>query len=264
MKLLQQNRYYDLRKVTSFKSVNIYSACKRLSGRLFIILLFLFFIHHNTNSKPEQLGTYVAIQQALQNLLTDEDTDSDKRITVNDNYIPGTENGNKRFELVSIDQRRYEITGTYHLSNLLQELQLLRESGIDTGIIRIDRIYEQPADRISRNIREIFWDSLTRRIDETGLLAISADSKIAAQDGCRYLYIPSSDKLAVNYFNGISKANPGWNLEVIMLPDQINGDYIKTLNRRPGILSLALFQYNDGSISGVPFVVPGGRFNEMY
>ncbi|MBN1398448.1 MAG: trehalase [Bacteroidetes bacterium] len=214
---------------------------------------------------PQTLSSQlkVDVQTTLSRLLQDEDTDKDLRITVNDNHIRGTENGNKRFDLISTDQRRYEITGTYYLSNLLQELQLLRESGIETGSICIDRIYEQPADRISRNIREIFWDSLTRRIDETGLLAISADPKTTAQDGYRYLYIPPSDKLAIDYFKSISKANPQWNLQVITLPNRISSD-LKTLNRRPGILSLALSEHNDGSVSGVPFVVPGGRFNEMY
>lgn len=45
--------------------------------------------------------------------------------------------------------------------------------------------------------------------------------------------------------------------------------YVKSLDGKPGILSLALREQYDTRVKakvvkGVPFVVPGGRFNEMY
>ncbi len=235
-----------------------------LARSLFITALFLPFILQCACSQITPKNILVVVRSTLQNLLYDEDTDNDQKITVNDSRIRGSERGDKRFVFISTNHFHYEVTGTYHLSNLLQELQLLRESGVDTGRIRLERIYEQPADRISRNIREIFWDDLTRRIDEEGLLSIITDLKTATHDGSRYIYVPPSDKLAVDYFNNISRAHQDWNLQVIQLPQQIAPGYVKTLNERPGILSLALIQNKDNTISGVPFVVPGGRFNEMY
>lgn len=235
-----------------------------LARFLFIIALFLPFILQCACSQIAPKNILVVVRSTLQNLLYDEDTDNDQKITVNDSRIRGSERGDKRFVFISTNHFHYEVTGTYHLANLLQELQLLRESGVDTGRIRLERIYEQLADRISRNIREIFWDDLTRRIDEEGLLSIITDPKTATLDDSRYIYVPPSDKLAVNYFDNISRAHQDWNLRVIQLPQQIAPGYVKTLSERPGILSLALIQNEDNTISGVPFVVPGGRFNEMY
>ena len=59
------------------------------------------------------------------------------------------------------------------------------------------------------------------------------------------------------------------NLNVVRLPEYITPEYVKTLDSHPGILSLALRQTQDPvtgeiKIQGSPFVVPGGRFNEMY
>lgn len=217
-------------------------------------------VYPQTPSKEILVDTRLTMLKLLQ----DEDTDGDQKITVNDFRIQGTERGDKRFLFMSIDHRRYEVAGTYYLSNLLQELQLLREAGFDTSSIRFDRIYEQPVDRISRNIRELYWNGLTRQIDEKGLLSTIQDEKTTTIDGVRYLYVPPSDKLAVNFFNRVSRMHPDWNLRVIQLPKRITPSFVKNLDQRPGILSLALTQHKDSTVSGVPFVVPGGRFNEMY
>ena len=36
------------------------------------------------------------------------------------------------------------------------------------------------------------------------------------------------------------------------------------MNKKPGLLNLGLKKNKNGRIEGIPFVVPGGRFNEMY
>ncbi|MBP8158143.1 MAG: trehalase, partial [Flavobacterium sp.] len=59
------------------------------------------------------------ISETIAQLLLQEDTDKDKRITIEDN-------GPKRFELPSI-QTVLVVEGTYFLSNLLQELILAQE-----------------------------------------------------------------------------------------------------------------------------------------
>ena len=55
------------------------------------------------------------IEATLQKLLLQEDTDGDKRITIEDK-------GPKAFEITSSKREPYMVKGTYHLSNLLQEL----------------------------------------------------------------------------------------------------------------------------------------------
>ena len=64
----------------------------------------------------------VDIEQNLNQLLKSEDTDHDKKITVDDK-------GPKRFSLKSVDGKSYEICGTYNLSILLQELYLAKQDG---------------------------------------------------------------------------------------------------------------------------------------
>jgi alpha,alpha-trehalase len=206
----------------------------------------------------------VNVKNILAQLLGDEDTDGDIRITVADSLIPGTKRGDKQFIFSDISNRTHKITGNYHLSNLLQELELLHESGNDTGQIRLDRIYEPPADRISRNIRQMFWDSLTRHIDGNGLASVISDEKSPPENGQRYIYIPPTDLLAFDYFNSISRKNPGWNLNTIRLPEYITPEYVKGLDKKAGLLTLSLEKNKQGKMAGVPFVIPGGRFNEMY
>lgn len=50
---------------------------------------------------------------------------------------------------------------------------------------------------------------------------------------------------------------------MVRLPKHITPEYVKEINTQPGLLSLALRE-DGGKLRGVPFVVPGGRFNEFY
>ena len=231
---------------------------------LFITVFFLEFAPEHASPQTTSKKDIIEIRSTIQQLLQDEDTDGDQKITVNDFRIPGTERGNKRFLFTSLSHSQYEVEGTYYLSNLLQELQLLREGGKDTAEIRSERIFEQPVDHISRNIKELFWDGLTRHIDEQGLLSIIRDEKTVSADGVRTLYVPPSDKFALRYFTRVGRLHPEWNLQIVQLPDPLTPGYVRHLDGHHGILTLALTVQQDSSISGVPFVVPGGRFNEMY
>ena len=197
----------------------------------------------------------VDVKQTLSALEKDEDTDGDKRITVNDPYVSGTERGDKRFWVVASDGAGYEVSGTYYLSNLLQELSLAVESGLTTVELKRERIFEPPVDRISRSIRELYWDGLTRRIDEKGLNQILSDEKVVTLDGFRYIYVPESDRAAYEYVQNEAVKNAKLKLKVALLPAKITADYVRHLDGRHGLLTLAV---------GAPFVVPGGRFNEMY
>ena len=75
--------------------------------------------------------------------------------------------------------------------------------------------------------------------------------------------------MALEYYQSVALERPHLNLDVIQLPEVITPIYVKSINFHPGILSLALRKDWDPSTNmhvtrGAPFVVPGGRFNEMY
>jgi alpha,alpha-trehalase len=209
-------------------------------------------------------GVPVEVKMTLEALIRDEDTDNDTRITIDDPHIPGTARGDKRFWIKALDGQSYEVAGTYYLSNLLQELKLAEETGRDTTVLDLKKVFEPPADRISRMIREYFWDGLTRRVDERGLPKIIADEKTTTVDGNRYVYVPRQDRPGYAYFSEYAKRHPELKVKVVQLPDRITGEYLRSINGHHGLLVLALKRSPEGDYTGVPFVVPGGRFNEMY
>ena len=192
------------------------------------------------------------INQTLQELLSQEDTDGDKKITIDDD-------GPKKFIIVSEEGTEFSIEGTYYLSNLLQELALAKKRTSEVAQINISEIIEAPVTRISRKIKDLYWEGLTRTIDKDGIVKIIEDYKI--DNPISYLYVPFNDPIAFDYFKKLEKSIS--KLEVVQLPEIMTPDFILTLNKKPGILALAL-EINNGEIKGVPFVVPGGRFNEMY
>lgn len=206
----------------------------------------------------------VRVRPTLDSLIHDEDTDNDRRITIDDPHIAGTARGDRRFWFTSTGGKRYEVSGTYFLSNLLEELTLAGEGGEDTAVLEAARIFEQPVDRISRMIKEHFWDGLTRRVDAVGLPKIITDEKTTTVDGYRYVYVPSTDDTAWEYFSAFAQKHPELKVKVVRLPRRVGGKYVRDLDGRHGLLVLGLRRANDGSLGGIPFVVPGGRFNEMY
>tara|TARA_B100001146_G_C16201087_1_gene444731 strand:- start:9355 stop:11226 length:1872 start_codon:yes stop_codon:yes gene_type:complete len=195
------------------------------------------------------------ITPTLQALLQQEDTDGDKKITIEDS-------GPKAFQITSKSGEEITITGTYALSNLLQELIWAEQSGNKIATISIAHINEAPADRISRMIKTHYWNGLTRTMDATGIKALLQDTKNEALEAETKLrvYVPYSDTFAFNYYTALQKE---LSIDVIQLPKKITPQYVKSINNAPGILSLHLYEEN-GTVKGSPFVVPGGRFNEMY
>ena len=219
----------------------------------------------SSHAQPAWHPIRVIAGETLDSLLEDEDTDGDKKITIDDPHLPGSFRGDKRFWILTSDNQRCEISGTYFLSNLLQELRLAQENRLDSVELRPDRIFELPVSRISRLIRELYWDGLTRRVDEQGLAKIFIDEKTVTIDGFRYVYVPYSDTLAHRYFVEVSSRHREWKMKVVRLPEKITPAYVRSLEGRHGILSLEIRPGAAGrGYEGIPFVVPGGRFNEMY
>ncbi len=206
----------------------------------------------------------ILVHPTLDSLVAKEDTDGDKKITIDDPHIPGTDRGSRRFWITSLDGKKYEVAETYYLSNLLQALKLDEDEGKDTAWIEGSEIFEPPVEHIAQSIKYLYWDGLTRRIDEGGLERIFKDPKTHTINGCNYVYVPHDDGIAYGYFHSIALKRPDFKMKVVRLPKKITPKYVEGLNDSAGILSLKLVKSPDGKIEGAPFVVPGGRFNEMY
>ncbi|OUM59302.1 glycoside hydrolase family 37 protein, partial [Piromyces sp. E2] len=109
-----------------------------------------------------------------------------------------------------------------------------------------------------------------------GLELILCDTKNKTADHSNRIYVPYDDTRALDYYNDIAKRRKDLKLEVVRLPKKITPQYVKSIDNYPGILALALREEDNIDehydkkkspktvIRGVPFVVPGGRFNEMY
>ncbi|MGY3791484.1 trehalase family glycosidase [uncultured Aquimarina sp.] len=212
---------------------------------LIIVVVSLVLVNCKDKEKVEYLGHDILLDQ----LIFQEDTDGDKKITVDDK-------GPKKFEFINANGETNVVEGTYHLSNLLQELAIAEKN--DT--ISLDKVTESPSDRISRLIKTRYWDNLTRSVDKKGLAVVLEDTK-SETDTFR-LYVPFNDKEAIAYFESIKTEIP--KLKVITLPEKITPAYVKTLNNASGILNLDHYTDEKGNYNAKPFVVPGGRFNEMY
>ncbi|KAF9935377.1 alpha,alpha-trehalase nth1 [Linnemannia zychae] len=218
--------------------------------------------HDDKSSKPRRF--LIDVEETQKLILEQEDTDGDFQITVNDV-------GPKVITLGTADSagfNKYDIRGTYMLSNLLQELSLAQDYGRKYIVLDESRLNENPVDRLSRMIRHHFWDGLTRRIDAEGLELIANDPKNRSKNTAPRIYIPFGEDEILEYYRNVSLQKPHLKLDVEQLPEKITPKYVQSINEKPGILALAMtkFMNDEGqeTLKGVPFVVPGGRFNEMY
>lgn len=202
----------------------------------------------------------INVEDTRKLILEREDTDNDFQITVNDL-------GPKTLALGTADSggfRKIGIRGNYMLSNLLQELTLASDYGRKYIVLDEERLNENAVDRLSRMIKHIFWDNLVRCIDAEGLDAICADTKSHQQEQER-IYIPHGLERMYQYYVNTTQTYPHLkDLQVEYLPERITPDYVRDINTRPGLLALNMVEDENGHLKGCPFVVPGGRFNEMY
>ncbi|KAJ1846351.1 alpha,alpha-trehalase nth1, partial [Coemansia sp. RSA 2703] len=197
-------------------------------------------------------------------ILEQEDTNGDYQITVEDLgpkvlKVPTASSGGFR---------TFEVRGTYMLSNLLQEMALARDCGMSQVVIDEERLNENPVSRLSRMIRTTFWNGLVRCMDESGIQAICRDPKNTKPGANPIIYVPYDDQPAYEYYTGIARDLSNFNIKVVKLPKDITPRYVKSINDQFGILSLAADVSYDANgrlvYRPLPFVVPGGRFNEQY
>lgn len=181
------------------------------------------------------------------------------------------DNGPKVISLrtaASAGYNRFDIRGTYMLSNLLQELTLAREYGRKQIVLDEGRLNENPVDRLSRLIRDHFWEGLTRRIDASTIEIAARDPKDWTDDPRPRIYVPVGAPEQFEYYKKVAEQRPEIRLDVQMLPAEITPELIRDLNDKPGLLACAVKKVTDSkgevTLQGLPFVVPGGRFNELY
>lgn len=225
-----------------------------MSLKIFFALLALT-LSHASFTKETLREVKLSPQKEIKRLLKELDSDKDRKITVND-----IKRGERlRFELSSTSGERFPVEGVYFNSNLLQELKLAEENKVESLSAR--RVFENPVQRISRSIKERYWDALTRRIDSENLHEVLGDTKVS--NSKQFLYIPYEDEEAFLYFKNTEALRPELNLHVEKLPQNITPEYVKSLEGKHGLLVLDLEKHK-GIYKGKPYVVPGGRFNEMY
>ncbi|KAK6460274.1 neutral trehalase [Scheffersomyces coipomensis] len=221
-------------------------------------------------SKPKKF--YIAdIKSTLKELLDNEDTDHNCQITIEDT-------GPKVLRLGTANSNGFKqasIRGTYMLSNLLQELTIARLFGRDQMILDEERLSENPVDRMKRLISTQFWKSLTRCLTKDNVYQMSKDTKLKDEyineDGSitlkesHRIYIPYNRKDQFDYYSSFKSENPDVDLDIVYLPKVIDAEYIKSINKRPGLLALSSsINPTSGEVVNQPYVVPGGRFNELY
>lgn len=206
------------------------------------------------------------VEGTLDQLLASEDTDSNYQITIEDK-------GPKVLKVGTANSGGYKyinVRGTYMLSNLLQELTIAKGVGRHQILLDEARINENPVNRLSRLIGNQFWNSLTRKVELSNISQIASDTKIDTPGAKNpRIYVPYNCPEQYEFYIEASRMYPSLKLEVDYLPKDITPEYVQSLNNVPGLLALAMEEHvnpttGQRTLSGYPYAVPGGRFNELY
>ncbi|KAF9697814.1 hypothetical protein EKO04_004180 [Ascochyta lentis] len=220
--------------------------------------------HDEQSLQPRRF--LVQVDETLKTLLSREDSDGNYQITIDDK-------GPKVLSLGTLGSNahnKFDVRGTYMLSNLLQELTLAKDYGRKTIVLDEARLNENPVNRLSRLIQFSFWDGLTRRIDGSNIAKVGVDPKDWTDDPRPRIYIPKGAPEQHEYYTRIAREHPDMRLDVQWLQEPVDDEmYVRDLNKAPGLLAIAMEEWDDPEtgkrdLRGLPFVVPGGRFNELY
>ena len=151
------------------------------------------------------------------------------------------------------------------LSNLLQELATAKDHGHSQILLDEARLAENPLQRLHRMIKFTFWNNLQRTIDKKGLERVILDPKDRSTLKSPLIYVPYDANEIYDYYSNLSKQEPELNLRVERLPKHPDDPkFVRSINDKPGLLALEMRKDKSGELRGIPFVVPGARFNELY
>lgn len=234
---------------------------------------------------PHSRRFLIQVEPTLQSLQSQEDTDGNMQITIEDNgpkvselrvtWLVGHGLTGGVTQVLSLrtaasnGHNRFDIRGTYMLSNLLQELSLAKEYGRKQIILDEARLNENPVNRLSRLIKDHFWEGLTRRIDASSIEIAARDPKDWTDDPRPRIYVPPGAPEQYAYYTKLAEERPEIRLDVQLLPANITPEIVRNMNSKPGLLAVDMEEVVDpktgvATLRGRPFVVPGGRFNELY
>jgi alpha,alpha-trehalase len=210
---------------------------------------------------------------ALQALLAAVDRDGDLRITVLDQ-------GDFVFDCPSRTVAATACDGVSPLANLVQELTLAERAG--AAVIRVDRITRTGGSALAAHPRALLGRAHPR-IDAASLDAVLPDQKLdgrsarprptrarsrnarprASPRPCPIPVGAAGRSGGVRALRRMTDRHPL--LVVCRLPQQVTPEWVAALDggdergSRHGLLALA-----SGTDGPRPYVVPGGRFNELY
>ncbi|MES2354019.1 MAG: trehalase family glycosidase [Pseudomonadota bacterium] len=115
---------------------------------------------------------------------------------------------------------------------------------------------------LQHTIQHIYSPKLQRIINTPeAALRAAEDSKMPGQAS---VYIPASDDIGFNIWFDFAKALPAQILNVKKIDIPLDDKTADEMSKSAGFLSLAHEQNADGNHILLPYVVPGGRFNEIY
>lgn len=180
------------------------------------------------------------------------------------------------------------LRSTSELSQLVTELVEALKQPAESLRLDLSRVHLDPTRYLEARIEQAYFPALTRHLDGDldELLRAAQDEKVhgnqgpapelcpeletrcgakRAERGARnaaaklFVYYPSDDARARAVFEPLAAAGQ---LLVKPLPARVTNEWLQQTTRaqQHGVLTLAL----DEAGRGRPFVVPGGRFNEMY
>ncbi len=234
-------------------------------------------------------------KQALElvcTLLRDRDRDCDRRITILDEqHHAASDPGPEWPYALDAPGTPLELRARHEAAQFVQESVLALRDTQEPVTLDLERIHDNPVSYLAYRIREHAWSALTRRIDADpqALARAAADTKLDSTsasaalelcppvaDACAqasvresaaapptprklYAYYPESDARARAAFEQREQVGL---VELRPLPKAPDAAWVLSTTRagRHGLLTLAL----DERGRGLPFVVPGGRFNELY
>jgi len=127
------------------------------------------------------------------------------------------------------------------LSNLLQELTLAKGFGRKNIVLDEARLNENPVSRLSRMIRDSFWQGLTRRIDGSNIDKVGRDPKDWTADPRPRIYVPRGAPEQYEYYKRVAEERPEIRLDVQWLREDCDdSEYVRDLNNAPGLLAVAM------------------------
>lgn len=163
-----------------------------------------------------------------------------------------------------------EIRGPYAIANVLGVLTFANDDEDKYAIIEGSTLVQDPVTRLSTLIKEVFWNTLTRRLDDSVIALAAPDSKDWTDNPRPRIYVPPSRVDQIDYYRRAAIKLPELNLDVQVLPEVITEADYREMLQRPGIMALDMEASGETSdngekeLIGLQFVVPGGRFNELF